>query len=508
LLLAAVLVLAAAASAEPSRQGRYGGVLVVAQTIAPPDTLDPATAGSPGSDEIFDAICERMYTTDEQLNFVPQLATSMPTISPDKLTYTIQLRQGIVFNDGTPFNAQAVVTSYERYMSIQAATYPWSYIASITASGPYTVVFHLTSRFSPLLQVLMRPIMSPTQLQKLGTNFGSDPVCVGPFMYDSQVPGVSVTVIKSPYYYDKYAVHLDKIVFLNVPDTATAAADLEAGDVQLVDSLGPGDIAAVQGTKGLGVIEHDTIGYESVTINIGNKTGFTNPYATVNTPLAQSPKLRQAFEEAIDRNALAKVLFPTAQPGCTMIAPASSYYDPTVKCTPYDPAAARKLVAASGITNPTVTLNVRSATVPLLIAQFVQAEEAAVGINVVLNIIGDATTYRAQAYAGNFDAAIFGNSFTVDPSTGMLSLVGTGGNGNKSGFSNPPLDLDLANYVKSTSARSHKVLLHSAEEILVNERPIIILYHPIAFIGYNTSLTGVQADANVLPYRIAFAQYS
>jgi ABC-type transport system substrate-binding protein len=59
------------------------------------------------------------------------------------------------------------------------------------------------------------------QLQKLGANFGIDPVGVGPFMYDSQAPGVSMTVIKSPYYYNRYAVYFDKIVFLNLPDTAT-----------------------------------------------------------------------------------------------------------------------------------------------------------------------------------------------------------------------------------------------------------------------------------------------
>jgi peptide/nickel transport system substrate-binding protein len=484
-------------------------VLVYGQARGAPDSLDPTLYHSVGSGEIFNVICEGMYTSDKKLNVVPQLATSMPTISPDKLTYTIQLRHGVVFNDGTPFNAQAVVTTYERDINLpgSARASSLAYIGSVTASGPYTVVFHLTSRFSPLLQVLTYPIMSPAQLQKLGTNFGSDPVCIGPFMYDSQVPGTSVTVIKSPYFFDKYAVYLDKIVFLNLPDPATAAADLEAGDVQVVDALGPGDVAAVQATKGLAVIQQDTIGYYSVTLNLGNKNGLGNlPYSTVNTPLAQSPKLRQAFEEAINRNALAKVLAPIAQPGCTMIAPSSPYYDPSVRCTPYDPADARKLVAASGIANPTVHLLAWN-TVTLLAAQVIQSQEQAVGINVVIDTT-DFPTALAQAYAGNFDAFIVGNTFTVDPSLALLQFVGTNGSFNKSGFSSPQLDLDLANYVKSTSVRSHKVLLHSVEEILANDRPIIVLYHPINFLAYSTSLTGVQADHNGSLYRVAFAQYS
>jgi peptide/nickel transport system substrate-binding protein len=503
-----VLAVVASATAQPVAQAKYGGVLVYGQALAAPDSLDPTLYHSIGSSEIFGAICEGMYTTDQKLNVVPQLAASMPTISSDKLTYTIQLRQGIVFNDGTPFNAQAVVTTYERDLNLpgSARASSLSYIGSVDASGPYTVIFHLTSRFSPLLQVLTYPVMSPTQLQKLGTNFGTDPVCVGPFMYDSQVAGSSVTVIKSPYYYNKYAVRLDKIVFLNIPDLATAAADLEAGDVQVVDSLGPGDVASVQATKGLAVIEQDTIGYYSVTLNLGNKNGTGKlPYSTVNTPLAQSPKLRQAFEEAINRKALAKVLAPTAQAGCTMIAPSSPHYDSSVKCTPYDPADAKRLVAASGITNPTVNL-IAWNNVTVLAAQVIQSEEQAVGINVVIATM-DFPTALTQAYAGNFAAMIIGNTFTVDPSLALLQLVGTNGSLNKSGFSNPQLDFDLANYFKSTSARSHEILLHSAEEILADDRPVIVLYHPIAFIGYSTSLTGVQADHNGSPYRIAFAQY-
>ena len=64
--------------------------------------------------------------------------------------------------------------------------------------------------------------MSPTQLAKLGANFGTNPICVGPFMFDHRVVGDSVTVIKSPYYYDQKDVHLDKIVFKAETDAAAA----------------------------------------------------------------------------------------------------------------------------------------------------------------------------------------------------------------------------------------------------------------------------------------------
>jgi peptide/nickel transport system substrate-binding protein len=505
--LTAALVVLGGASAQ---QAKYGGVLVYGQANGAPDTLDPTLTDSGGSAEVLSTICEGMYTTDKKLNVVPQLATSMPTISPDKLTYTIQLRQGIMFNDGTPFNAQAVVMSYERDINLPGSfrASELSYIATVTATGPYTVVFHLKSRYSPFLYVLGEAIMSPTQLQKLGTNFGSDPICVGPFMYDSQIPGTSVTVIKSPYYYNKYAVHFDKIVFLVESSSATAAADLEAGDIQFDDLLNTGDIPGVQGDKSLGVLQTPGLGFTAVWVNLGNSKGLSNmPYTKTTNPLAQSPKLLQAFEEAIDRNALAKVLAPTVQPGCTMIAPLSPFFDKTIKCTPYNPADAKKLVAASGVSNPTIQLLVSNGTRPVLVAQFIQSEEQAVGINVVVTV-ATLPAVIAQEDSGNYDVAVVGNSFSIDPGLGMSDLVGTQGSGNVTGFSSPQMDLILANYFKSTSAQAHKTLLHAAQEILANDRPMIVLYHAINFYGYSTSLTGVQTDAGGYLYNIAFAQYS
>jgi peptide/nickel transport system substrate-binding protein len=90
----AAVALLGVASTRPAAQAKYGGVLVYGQTIGAPDSLDPTLYRSVGSVEIFDAICQGLYSYGLKLHPAPQLATSMPTISPDKLTYTIHLRQG------------------------------------------------------------------------------------------------------------------------------------------------------------------------------------------------------------------------------------------------------------------------------------------------------------------------------------------------------------------------------------------------------------------------------
>ena len=201
-----------------SRQDRIGGVLVVGVTRGDADSLDPTLNAAFTPVEVFRAICLRLYDSDAKSRVVPELASALPTISKDKLTYTIPLRHGLQFNDGTPFNAQAVVTTLERDLTLpgSARASDLASIDNVTASGPYTAVIHLKTPFTPLLATLAANdgiVMSPTQLAKLGTRFGTDPVGVGPFMFDHRVVGDSITVIKSPYYAERTAVHLDKIVF-------------------------------------------------------------------------------------------------------------------------------------------------------------------------------------------------------------------------------------------------------------------------------------------------------
>ena len=225
-------------------------------------------------------------------------------------------------------------------------------------------------------------------------------------MFDHRVVGDNVTVIKSPYYYDQKDVYLDKIVFKPMTDAAAAAAALKAGDIQALDRVSTAELPGIRQTSSLQVIQVPQLGWSGLVINLGNKNGIGNlPYTNVGTPLASSAKLRQAFEEAIDRDTLNKVVFGGLfHPSCSPIAPANTaWYDATkVPCTPYDPKDARKLVAASGFPNPTVHLLTVNTTDMLRLSQFIQAQEAAVGINVVIDST-DLATSTARPLAGNFD---------------------------------------------------------------------------------------------------------
>lgn len=511
LLALALAAVASGARSGPAGAAKNGGTLTVGLTAGEPDALDPTLARTFSGREVFLTFCEKLYDLNAKAQIVPQLASALPTISKDKLAVTVPLRKGIKFNDGTPFNADAVVTTLQRDQTMKgsARASEISPIDSVTAAGPYKVVIHLKTPYSPLTaQFADRAgmIMSPTQLNKLGDKFAQNPICVGPFMYQNRVAGDSITVVKSPYYYDKKDVHLDKIVFKVENDAAAAAAALKAGDLQALDGIDSTQLQGIEHTSSLRVIKQTGLGYQGLTLNLGNKNGLLKGYSNTGTPIASSDKLREAFEMAIDRKALNKVVFGgTVLPGCTPISPSSAWYDPTIKCTPFDPTQAKKLVQQSGVSNPTVHLMVPTGTAALREAQFLQSEEQAVGINVVIDST-DFVTSLSKADAGTYETFQIGWSGRVDPDGNIYQFVATTGSQNDSGYTNPRLDLILNNARKAASEKARRTLYRAAEKIILADRPLIYLYHPVTRAGLEKALQGVTMYPDTL-LRVAFAQF-
>src|SRR5690348_14045029 len=204
------LAVAAAAGARgtaSSSQLREGGTLTIG-LAEEPDALDPTLARTFVGRMVFLSMCEKLYDLDSHLNIVPQLAAALPTVSKDKLTYTIKLRTGIKFNDGTAFNAAAVQESLQRDQTLKGSVRASeiSPIKSVSTQGANTVVLHLSTPYSPLVSQLADRagmVMSPKALAAEGSNFAQNPVCVGPFMFKDRVAGDHITLVKSPYYYDK-----------------------------------------------------------------------------------------------------------------------------------------------------------------------------------------------------------------------------------------------------------------------------------------------------------------
>jgi peptide/nickel transport system substrate-binding protein len=506
LALAAACVAALAAAVAAARTTRSsadiknGGTLTVG-LAEEPDALDPTLARTFVGRIVFLAMCEKLYDLDSHLNIVPQLATALPQVSKDKLTYTIKVRTGVKFNDGTPFNAAAVKTTLDRDLTLKGSVRASeiSPISSVAAPNATTVVLHLKTPYSPLTAQLADRagmILSPKALASGGV-FAQNPVCVCPFMYKDRVAGDNITLVKSPYYYDKAKVHLASIVYRIMTDPSSRTQALRAGDIQVEDRIQSTDVPTLQKDSTVAVKKAVTIGYQGLTINIGNKNGLLKPYSNVGSDIAKSQYIRTAFDAALDRTTINKVVFGGLnQPDCYPIAPVSPWYAPTTKGLACDLHAnvnlAKQLVKASGIASPSVNLMLGGTDpVNARLGQVIQSMEAAVGIKVTVTPT-QFTTALNRADAGTFDAFAVGWSGRVDPDGNIYGFVATPGTLNDSGFTNAKLDYILNGARKSLTTKARTTLYRAAMQIIHRQRPLIYLYHPVNYYGVSKKVDGVQ----------------
>jgi peptide/nickel transport system substrate-binding protein len=476
---------------------KAGGTMTVA-LAEDPDLLDPTLARTFVGRIVFANMCEKLYDVNAKLQIVPQLAASMPKFSNGGKTVTIDLRQGIKFNDGTTFDADAVKTSLDRHRTLKASSRASELepVKSVKVVDSDTVQLTLTAPYAPLTAQLADRsgmVMSPAQLKKLGDKFSNNPVCVGPFQFVSRSEGNQIVLKKATDYYDASKVKLDRLVFKIIDEPSARAANLRSGDVEAGERLDPISAKTVKADSNLSLLDVTSLGYQGLTINVGNKNGLGKPMETVGTPLAQHPELRQAFGLALDRNTINKVVFQGAYtPGCSPVSPVSPYFDKSVQCPARDVAKAKQLVAQSGVKPPIpVSLMLNTDAVTLRLGQVIQSMAKDAGFAVKLQPT-EFTTALDKADAGDFDVFQVGWSGRIDPDGNIQQFVGKTGSQNDSGYADPKLDA-LLNQARETLDQGRRTQMYGqATQMLLTSNPLIYLYHDHYFTGVSKKVTGIQ----------------
>ncbi|MDP9396571.1 MAG: ABC transporter substrate-binding protein [Actinomycetota bacterium] len=485
-----------------NRPVRTGGNLALA-LAEDPDVLDPTLARTLVSRLVFVSMCEKLYDIDKDLNVVPQLAAAKPEISADQKTVTIKLRQGVKFNDGTPFDAAAVKKSLDRHRTLKGSTRTseLATVTSVDVVDPGTVALKLSKPYAPLTAQLADRagmVMSPAQLDKLGDKFGTEPVCVGPFEFVSRTPGSEIVLQKSPDYYDAGQVKLDRVSYRIITDANARLANAKSNDVQVAERIGATDIPGVQADRSVRLVGVPSLGYQGITVNIGNEKGVGEPAGTVDSPLAKS-ELRKAFDLALDREAINKVVFAGQYtPGCSPLPPVSPFHDPSISC-PRNLEEAKRLVAASGVPTPVpVQLIVGTSPDNLRLAQVVQSLTREAGFDVQVQPTEFASALD-QADAGKFQMFQVGWSGRIDPDGNIYNQLHSGAPLNSSGTSDPRLDELLEQGRTVTDQAERKRIYSEVMKIAAENRGILYLYYPKSFLVTTPAVAGLEYFADGLP---------
>jgi peptide/nickel transport system substrate-binding protein len=475
-----------------------GGHMTVALAEAP-DALDPTVASTFVGRIVFVNMCEKLYDSNKALNIVPQLATALPKISNGGKTYTIKLRSGVKFNDGTPFNAQAVKTTLEHYKTDpkSARAAELTAIKTIQAVNPTTVKLQLSTPYAPLTSILADRsgmILSPTQLKKLGDNFANHPVCVGPFSFVSRPSSDTIKLKKSSYYYDKSKVKLNSVTFEVVTQPNVRAANLRSGDVNIADRLAPPDVQTLQNNQTVAVRSVTSLGYEGISINVSNSHGAgKQPFTAVSTPLAQHQQLRQAFALSLNRDAINKVVFDGQyKPDCTPISPNSPFY-PNVTCPPQNLAKAKQLVAQSGVKTPIpVKLIVQASNdESTKLGEVIQSMAKKAGFAVSVQPT-EFTTALNQAANGKFDTFQVGWSGRLDPDQNIAPFWDPASLLNYTGAHYADVDKLMQQARLTTNQARRKQYYQQLCQKFLKYDNIIYLYHDVYALGLGKNVSGVQ----------------
>jgi peptide/nickel transport system substrate-binding protein len=256
--------------------------------------MSPILTNDTQSSAITDQVYETLFTRkgDNFGEVVPLLAESYET--PDDNTWVIKLKKGIKFHDGTPFNAQAVVFTFQRIVDPKTAAPRASILKameSVEAKDDYTVVLKTKKPYGAMLACLAHTntsIVSPAAVEKYGSVM-NNPVGTGPFVFDSRVPGDNVVLKANPDYWQGKP-KLDKFVMKVVPEISSIIAMLETGEVDFMVDIPPEQLARLKANP-------DVISVLKQGTRI-NYLGFNHEVKEL-----KDIKVRQAIAHAVDRDA-------------------------------------------------------------------------------------------------------------------------------------------------------------------------------------------------------------
>jgi len=489
------------------------------------DKLDPAdvTDGESISrmDNIFEGLVE--YTpgaTDIQ----PALATSW-NVSDDGLNITLDLRKNVKFHDGTDFNADAVVFSFERQYN---TTHPyheygeWAYwgymfsdIESVQKINDYQVIIHLKNQNAAMMTSLAMftvAMVSPTNAEKWGEDAFKHPVGTGPFEFVEWVKDDHITLKKNEDYW-RDPPKLDKLIFRVIEDPSSRLLAIQAGEIHGMEYPDPASFESIEDDEDLQLLSQAgmNVGYLAMNTGYGyydeNENGVRDDDESwVKTPGYFEPlthvSVRKAINYAIDKTSIVENLYKgTAIVAKNGMPPFMLGYNDDIEDYEYDPEMAIELLEQAGYPNGfNTTLWVMPVSRPYMfdppkIAEAIQSYLANVGINVELYQI-DWSTYLEETENGEHPMCLLGwTGDNGDPDNFMNVLygpnsasIGTAGNVAFYNRSEVQEKFTAALQIYDTDERAR--LYEEAQVLIHEDAPFVYLAHATQNIVFRSNVKG------------------
>ncbi len=426
---------------------------------------------------------------------VPELAESWQA-SADGLTYVFHLRRGVKFHDGTPFNASAVKANFERNYVKGSRFYTsdppnvreellTGLIREITVQDELTVTFVLKNPRMHLL--FMVPLASPDAIARYGRQFGEHPVGTGPF----KLARWSADEIRLAAYAEYWGGRpkIDQVSFRIIPQSDKMLHEFLTGKLDFLPEVEPVSVERIAANPATRLVRVPTLSL----YYLGFRTD-QRPFSDV--------RLRHAVSKAIDVERA--ILFTSRGMGLAAfgpIPPGGEAHDATLRKPQYSPEAARQLLRAAGHQDLRVSLLFNAGWGFFSeLAQAIKADLGKVGVGVDLVPLPSYKELVAEVRAGKGDMFMY-SWFTVLPDADVWlgRLFPSKSVDNLTRYSNVEVDglLDQARGIADPAAR--EALYRRVQRMIVDDAPLLPLFHEIRVSAYNTRLSGLELNAQSFP---------
>lgn len=286
-------------------------------------------------------------------------------------------------------------------------------------------------------------------------------------------------------HWDAAGYKIDQITYLPIPDSTVRLGNLRSGSLEMIERVAATDLAQARADQRIKIVASPSIAYNTVSFNLN--TGERS-----NTPLGRDPRVREALELAVDRAVLNQVVFngeyiPSNQPWV----PGSTYHAKEFPVPKRDVARAKALLKEAGHERVAFTFYIPTSTVEQQVAQVMQAMAAEAGIDIKLEVM-EATTITQRNIKGDYQASFAIWSGRPDPDANAAIWFACEGFVNWGKYCNPKLEAVLDKARQVTAVPERQALYRDAAEILLKDRPHMILYHLRWFWGLAARLDGFQ----------------
>jgi peptide/nickel transport system substrate-binding protein len=477
--------------AEPAPQGPRGTLTMALSTF--PNSLDRVQAAERNASNASHNMWDSLVFLNREGEIEPALAESWE-ISEGGTEYTFHLREDVTFHNGEPFNADAVIFSYNRHAVDNEYTYSyhWQRANSVEKIDDYTVKVSTEEPDALFLRFVADywTMIPPQYYQEVGEEgFVEHPIGTGPFMFEEWVKGDHITMKANPNYWREGQPKVETLIFRPIPESATRVAAIQTGEVDVVQRLSAEEAQSLLGAPNVKIIRYPAARIYYIAFN-NLTTGVDQP--------TEDPRVRQAMNYAVDVDAIIDALFEGfAQPASGFVASSEMGYG-AVEPFGYDPDKARELLAEAGYPDGfemDMACPAGAYTFFEQVCEAVQGYLGDVGIETNLEIMESGHYWELEA--NKELPPLFGDSWSSAIGEAYQRMIGAldGWDASYSSWSDPEIDRLLDEIARTVDFDEREALYGELQVYMQENPPFIYLYQPMAFEAIRTRVQNYHPRA-------------